>query len=125
MILVDTSIWINSLRHGFEEHLEYLLAGESVLMHDYVLGELAMGSFEDRRARLSMFADLHRIPTASEFEVLTFIESEKLYGLGLSSIDVHLLAAARASAGFDPVRLWTSDKKLHAEAERLQLAYQP
>jgi predicted nucleic acid-binding protein len=123
MILVDTSIWISSLRYGFNEHLLYLLDGESVLMHDFVLGELAMGSLKDRKARLSMLARLHRIPTASDFEVLTLVESAKLYSLGLTYIDVHLLTAARASADSEPVRLWTDDKQLRRQAERLGVAY--
>jgi predicted nucleic acid-binding protein len=125
VILVDTSVWIDSLRHGFDDHLTYLLDGESVLMHDFVIGELAMGSLKDRRARLSMLANLHRIPTASDYEVLTLVESEKLYGLGLTYIDVHLLTATRASADFEPVRLWTADKKLAWQAQHLGVAYQP
>ena len=123
MILVDTSIWIDFIRHGSDEQLDYLLVGESVVMHDFVFGEIAMGSPKDRKSRLAMLASLHRIPTASHGEVMTLVESAKLFGLGLSYIDVHLLAAARASADFEPVRIWTGDKELARQAERLGVAY--
>ena len=124
MILVDTSIWIDFIRYGIDEHLNHLLVGESVVMHDFVFGEIAMGSLKDRDARLTMLGSLHRIPTASHAEVLTLVESAKLFGLGLTFIDLHLLAAARASADFEPARLWTRDKRLHAEAARLGVAYE-
>lgn len=124
MILVDTSIWIDFIRYGIDEHLDHLLVGESVVMHDFVFGEIAMGSLKDRDARLAMLGSLHRIPTASHAEVLTLVESAKLFGLGLTFIDLHLLAAARASADFEPARVWTRDKRLHDRAARLGVAYE-
>lgn len=125
MILVDTSIWIDFIRTGSHDRLRYLLGGESVLMHDFVYGEIAMGSPKNRKPMLAMLSSLHRIPTASHFEVMTFVESAKLFGLGLTYIDVHLLAACRASADVDPVRLWTRDTELHAQARRFGVAYTP
>ena len=125
MILVDSSIWIDFIRRGFDEHLDYLLEGESIVMHDFVMGEIAMGSPKDRKARLSMLGSLHRITTASHVEVMTLVESARLFGLGLTYIDVHLLTAARASADFEPVRIWTGDKELARQAERLGVAYAP
>ena len=125
MILVDSSIWIDFIRRGFDEHLDYLLEGESIVMHDFVMGEIAMGSPKDRKARLSMLGSLHRIATASHVEVMTLVESARLFGLGLTYIDVHLLTAARASADFERVRIWTGDKELARQAERLSVAYAP
>lgn len=125
MILVDTSVWIDFLRRGYDEHLEYLLAGESVAMHDFVIGEIAMGSLKNRDARMTMLGDLHRIPTASDYEVLTLVESAKLFSLGLTYIDAHLLAASVASRDHAPLRLWTGDNELRAQAERFGVAYAP
>ena len=125
MILVDTSIWIDHLNRGFNEHLGHLLDGESVSMHAFVIGEIAMGSIKNRDAQLSFLRDLHRIPTAAQSEVGLLIESATLHGTGLSYIDAHLLAAARVSPDGEPVRIWTRDKLLHAQAVRLGLAYQP
>lgn len=123
MILVDTSIWIDFIRAGSHDRLEYLLAGESVLMHDFVYGEIAMGSPRNRKAMLAMLSSLHRIPTASHFEVMTFVENAKLFGLGLTYIDVHLLAATHASGDIEPIRLWTRDTELLKQAGRFGVAY--
>ena len=125
MILVDTSIWIDYIRAGSDDRLDYLLEGESVVMHDFVFGEIVMGSPKNRKAIIAMLGSLHRIPTASHFEVMTFIESAKLFGLGLTYIDVHLLAAAQASANLEPVRLWTHDTELLRQAGRFGVAYAP
>jgi predicted nucleic acid-binding protein len=125
MILVDTSIWIDHVNHGLHEHLDYLLAGESVLTHVFIIGEIAMGSLKQRTARLAMLEDLHRIPTASDFEVRTLVESAGLHGTGLSYLDAHLLAASIAHADVEPVRIWTRDGRLHSQAEQFGIAYQP
>lgn len=125
MILVDTSIWIDYIRTGSDDRLVYLLAGESVLMHDFVFGEIAMGSPKNRRVVLDLLRGLHRIATASHFEVITFVEGAKLYGLGLTYVDVHLLAAAHASADVEPMRLWTRDTELLRQAGRFGVAYNP
>jgi predicted nucleic acid-binding protein len=125
MILVDTSIWIDHFKGTLQEHLDYLLAGESVVMHDLVVGEITMGSLKDRNERLAFLRSLHRIPTAADTEVCVLVESATLHGTGLSYIDAHLLTAARASADAEPVRIWTIDKRLHGHAERLGIAYQP
>jgi predicted nucleic acid-binding protein len=125
MILVDTSVWIDFIRTGHDEHLDYLLEGEGVAMHDFVIGEIAMGSLKNRKARLAMLKDLHRIPTAEDHEVITLIESAKLFSLGLTYIDAHLLTAAVASSDLSPVRLWTGDMDLRKQAERFGVAYNP
>ena len=125
MILVDTSIWIDYIRAGSDDRLDYLLDGESVVMHDFVFGEIAMGSPKNRKSLLAMLRSLHRIPTASHFEVMTFVEGARLFGLGLTYIDVHLLAAAQASADLEPVRLWTRDTGLLRQAGRFGVAYKP
>ncbi len=125
MILVDTSIWIDHLNRGGDEALSDLLESGSVLSHAYVLGEFAMGSLKNRRRNLTFMADLPLLPTASGFEVMTLVESVPLHGTGLTYIDAHLLAAARAAPETRPVRLWTRDKRLHAQAERLGIAFAP
>ena len=125
MILVDTSVWIDHINRGFNEHLGYLLAGESILTHDFVIGEIAMGSLKNRRAQLEFLSDLHRIETARDDEVRILVESASLHGTGLSYVDAHLLTAARASADFEPVRISTRDNRLNSHAERLGVAYAP
>jgi predicted nucleic acid-binding protein len=101
------------------------MEGESVVIHEFILGEIAMGSLKNRKAQLAFLSDLHFLPTAENYEVRVLIESAKLYGSGLSYIDVHLLAAALASPDTAPVRLWTRDKALNEQALQLGIAYLP
>lgn len=51
---------------------------------------------------------------------MEFIETNTIHGTGLDFVDTHLLAACKR----DHARLWTRDKRLLAQAERLGLAYQ-
>jgi predicted nucleic acid-binding protein len=118
VILVDTAVWVDFLNRG-EAALAALLADGQVLMHPFVVGELAMGSL---RQRERMLADLRRLPkasTARDDEVLLLIERHSLFGRGLGYVDAHLLASVRLEA---PARLWTRDKRLHDLAEQLGIA---
>ena len=56
---------------------------------------------------------------ASAGEVLGFIASHALYGIGIGYVDAHLLASARLTPGST---LWTLDKSLAAAALRLGVA---
>lgn len=85
MILVDTSIWIDHLRRS-DEHLSGLLLGGSVLMHSYVLGELALGNLKNRAAVLGSMSDLPQSVVATDDEVLRFIDTHALFGLGIGYI---------------------------------------
>jgi len=117
MILVDTSIWIDHLRQR-DERLSKLLNQGQVLAHPFVIGELALGSLQNRAAILGALQDLPQAPVATEGEVLSFIEQNTLYGLGIGYIDAHLLAAVRLSPG---ATLWTRDKRLLAAGTSLGL----
>ena len=119
MILVDTSIWIDHLRQN-NERLAQLLGTGQVLAHPYVIGELALGSMQNRNAVLGALQNIPQVPIATDDEVLHFIETNTLYGIGIGYIDAHLLAAARLSPG---TMLWTRDKCLLAASTRLCLAH--
>jgi predicted nucleic acid-binding protein len=119
-VLVDTSVWIDHFRHG-NARLSGLLARDAVLMHPYVLLELACGTPPAPRART--LADLARLRPARQpslSEVLGFIERRALYGQGCGMTDVSLLAATCITPG---ARLWTLDKSLAALAVRLEVAW--
>ena len=118
MILVDTSVWIDHLRRG-DEVLVQLLATGQVLAHPFVIGELALGNLHNRAVVLSALQDLPQAPVASNNEVLRFIDSNALFGIGIGYIDAHLLAAVRLLPG---TMLWTRDKRLLAASIRLGLA---
>ena len=115
MILVDTSIWIDHL-HRSEAALSALLNEAQVCTHPMIIGELALGSLRDRQTILGLLSDLPSTPLATYAEVLRFVESHALYGIGLSLVDAHLLAALRLSS---PDRLWTRDRRLRLAAEQL------
>jgi predicted nucleic acid-binding protein len=118
VILVDTSVWIEHLRSG-DHNLVALLESNQVLMHPFVIGELACGNLRERSDVLRLFNDLPRAPVASQEEVLLFIESNALMGQGIGFIDAHLLSATALA---DRALIWTRDKRLQKIAIKLRLA---
>lgn len=109
MILADTSVWIDHLRHN-NQRLAQLLQDGQVLVHQFVIGELACGNIRARGEILSLLTHLPALPALSHDEALHFLDARKLSGRGLGWIDVHLLASAVASR----VTLWTLDRHLAA-----------
>lgn len=117
MILVDTSVWIDHLRRGVDR-LARLLSDTQVLMHPFVLGELACGNLHERKKVLALLHDLPQSAIADDEEVLFFIERHKLMGRGIGYVDAHLLAAATLMGA----PLWTRDNRLRGVAESLGVA---
>lgn len=121
MILVDTSVWIDFFRTQQEAaSLEGLLETNEVILHPWVLGELALGNLGSRRAQIQ--SDLRLLPTLeiSAFEELVhFIERERLHGSGLGWVDVELLYAALTHEK----RLWTGDRALLKAARSYGCSY--
>ena len=116
MILVDTSVWVNHLRHA-NPRLSQALVDGHVLMHPFVIGEIACGNL---RSRPQVLDDLRRLPSvtsADHEEVLGFLDQHRLFGAGITWIDAHLLASARLSN----CRLWTLDAHLRTAATKLHL----
>ncbi|HFD86211.1 MAG TPA: type II toxin-antitoxin system VapC family toxin [Gammaproteobacteria bacterium] len=119
MILVDTSVWVDHLRTG-DERLADLLNRSQVVIHPFVIGELACGNLRKRDEVLRLLNDLPQAAGASQDEVLHLIEHNKLMGLGIGFIDAHLLASAALS---DTAAIWTRDKRLQKAARKLKLAF--
>ena len=120
MILVDTSVWVDHLRKG-EPALAQLLDDGEVLVHAYVVGELALGQMRDRSV-LQALQRLPQAPVASAAEVLRYIEAASLYGMGIGYVDVHLLAATTL---LPSTKLWTRDRRLRAAGRQLGLCADP
>lgn len=118
MILVDTSVWIDHLR-SIDEQLTQLLLRCQVMIHPFVVGELALGNLRQRNEVLSALQNLPQVPVATENEVLAFIEQNGLVGVGIGYIDAHLLAATSLEPG---TTLWTRDKRLLSVSARLGVA---
>jgi len=121
MILVDTSVWVDHLRSG-DESLSALLNTSQVLMHPFVLGELACDNLRQRAEALSLLRNLPQASVAHDEEVLFFIERHELMGRGIGYVDAHLMAAVALDGG---ARLWTRDKRLQTLASVLGMAYEP
>jgi predicted nucleic acid-binding protein len=90
-----------------------------VLIHPFVIGELAMGSLRDRSGLVENLRGLPSVRSANDDEVMGFVEREKLYGRGLGYIDAHLLASVRLTPG---ARLWSRDRRLTAAAAALEVS---
>ena len=119
MILVATPVWIDHFRNGMSR-LADLLESNRVLMHPFVVGEIACGNLNARQDTLQLLSNLPDAPLASNAEVMTFIESNRLMGKGIGFVDAHLLAAAALAAD---ATLWTHDKRLRKAANSLGLAH--
>ena len=111
MILVDTSVWVEHLRHGLPRLATLLQEGE-VMIHPWVIGELACGNLRNRQQVLDLLQGLPMATVASDAEVLLLIGRDRLMGRGIGYVDAHLLASARLSH----CRLWTQDRRLAAVA---------
>ncbi len=120
MILVDTSVWVDHLNKGVPE-LTGALEREEVLIHPFVIGELACGNLRNREEILVLLAALPSTLVATHEETLVFIEQRKLMGRGIGYIDAHLLATVTLT---DDAKLWTRDKHLLRVAADLRLAYE-
>lgn len=118
MILVDTSVWVDHLRHS-SAALADTLNHARVLIHPFVIGELACGNLQNRLELLSHLSNLPQAPVAKHSEVLHLIEHHQLMGRGVGYIDIHLLASARLAE----CSLWSNDKRLMAIATDLGVAF--
>jgi predicted nucleic acid-binding protein len=114
MILVDTSVWIEHFRFG-SPTLHRALNDSLVLMHPFVIGELACGGLKNRVRVLSDLSALPAAQTAEQDEVLRLVDDRRLWAKGIGWIDAHLLASALLS----DCRLWTLDRRLNRIADAL------
>lgn len=118
MILLDTSVWIDHLRHD-DPIVVQLLESDRVLGHPWVLGELSLGGLANRDEVLDLLANLPQAVLATHAETITLIETHELRGRGIGFVDAQLLAATLLSPD---ALLWTRDKRLAAVAAELACA---
>jgi predicted nucleic acid-binding protein len=121
VILVDTSIWVDHLRAGSRELVRHLDA-RRVLIHSWVIGELALGNLRRRTQVLALLGGLPHTVVASHEEVMALIDGASLDGSGIGYVDAQLLAATRLTPD---ASLWTGERRLAAAASRLQIAHSP
>lgn len=117
-ILPDTSVWIDFIDRGGQPDLKAALAADRVVIHPFVVGELALGTIRDRSV-LDRMEQMHNVDVASPAEVRYAIERHALAGTGLGYVDAHILV----STLFTPdCALLTTDRRLKRTAQRLGIA---
>jgi predicted nucleic acid-binding protein len=95
-VLADTSVWIDHFRSPDPQLIAGVAAG--------------------------WIACLPAVQAVSTTALLAFIEQNDLPAKGVGFVDAHLLAAVSQSGS---TRLWTRDKRLAQQAERLGLGANP
>jgi len=115
LILADTSVWIDHFRSGNRE-LQNALNQGRIVIHPYVIAELALGSLRERTKTLAMLDLLPRARVARLSELRIMIEARGLYNLGIGLTDAHLIASVFIDA---PTLLWTRDMRLRKVADKL------
>jgi predicted nucleic acid-binding protein len=115
MILADTTIWIDHFRSENRE-MRSQLEKRNVVIHPFIIGELALGSLRDREQTLAWLDLLPQVRVAQLSEVRQMIEARSLYGRGIGLTDAHLIASIFIHS---PTKLWTKDKRLSNLAEAL------
>jgi predicted nucleic acid-binding protein len=115
LILADTSIWIDHFRSGNPELRNRLNQGH-IVIHPFIIAELALGSLRGRAKTLALLDLLPQVRVAQVREVRVMIEARRLYSLGIGLTDAHLLASVFINSS---TLLWTRDKRLRKAAEGL------
>ena len=118
MILADTTVWIGHLR-ALNPQMENLLTRGKIVMHPFVVAEIALGSLKNRRQKLGAMDMLRKVKVAQMSEVRRMIEANGLYAKGIGLIDAHLIASCLLTPG---TQLWTRDAALEKVATALGVA---
>jgi len=121
MVIVDTSIWVDSMRQK-DERLNAWMAADLVLQHPFVTAEIGMGSFRspDQRAQvISLLESFAQVQTCDSARFHGFVGENKLYGTGIGFADAHLL---HTCVTVPSARLATRDKRLADQARVMGIA---
>jgi len=88
-------------------------------MHEFIIGELAIGNFKNRKPILDLLESVPKLKKLSHDEFMFFVNKYSLYGRGVGFVNIHLLAATKMAN----VKIWTLDKRLLKIAEEMNLNY--
>jgi hypothetical protein len=101
--------------------MEKRLSQGQIVMHPFIVAELALGSLHDRRKKLEDMEALLEVKVAQLNEVRHMIEAHALYSRGIGLTDAHLIASCLITPG---TQLWTRDGALEKTAKALGIAVQ-
>ena len=119
MIVIDTPVWIDNFAKP-DSRLADLVDDVAVLVHPYVIGEVALGNLRDRDATITYLSAFFAPVKATDHEVLQVIKRHNLGGSGIGWVDAHLLTSTLITID---AKLWTRDKRLARAAEQLGVGY--
>lgn len=114
MIVVDTSIWVDHFREANAKLAMHATQAELV-QHPFVTGELMVGNLHPWRATVELLVSLPSAEVMADADMYDFAAMHSLMGTGLGFVDAHLLGSCVAGGH----SLWTRDKRLEAQAERV------
>jgi len=114
-ILFDTSVWIRHFRAP-EPSLVSALEDGNLLIHEAVIGELAVGRIPKPSSTIQDLLRLPFAPLVPFRELLHLLQHRKLISQGLSWIDVQLIGSALSA----DAELITHDKPLSTAWRRLR-----
>jgi predicted nucleic acid-binding protein len=84
---------------------EHLHQGR-IVIHPFIIAELALGSLQERAKTLALLDLLPQVRVAQLSEVRLMIEARRLYNLSTGLTDAHLIAAVFINPS---MLLWTRD----------------
>src|SRR3984885_5181698 len=87
-----------------------------IVIHPFIIAELALGSLRDRTKTLALLDLLPQVRVARLSELRLVIEARRLYNLSIGLTDAHLIASVFIDS---PTLLWTIDKRLRQVAQIL------
>lgn len=117
MILADTGIWVDYFG-GRNAGMRRLLENGQIVMHPFIVAELALGYLQDRRRTLAQLESLRAVTVARLPEVRHMIETHSLYSKGIGLTAAHLVASCLLTQG---TQLWTRDAALKNVASLLAI----
>jgi predicted nucleic acid-binding protein len=120
-IIVDTSVWADHFRQPSSVLTEIGRSGK-LRMHPFIVGEIAAGSLAQWDKTVAALKTIPTVPIVADNDFFDFMKDHRLMGSGLSFVDIHLLAAVKATA---TAVLWSRDKRLVAKSEELGCLFSP
>ncbi len=75
--------------HKLRKHLNQ----GQIVIHPFIIAELALGSLKERTKTLALLDLLPQVRVAQLSEVRLMIEARRLYSLGIGLTDAHLIAS--------------------------------
>lgn len=91
------------------------------MQHPMVTAEIALGSIQNRDQMIALLLKLEQAVPVDDPTFRQRVDEWSLAGTGIGFVDAHLLC----SAAEQRAAIWTRDRRLAVQAERLGLYFAP